>query len=101
MENAYKLLEQQKHKFSTAQETIESLMRFPDTSLGEDDNQICNLLINIFIILALASPKFDQLIQEFVKGNNLRILVLETKNEEYRSLRIQHGYLFTLFNYIS
>jgi hypothetical protein len=70
---------QRKH-IGQLEENIESLMKFPDLSLGEQEYH-----------LAITSPQFDKAVQDYIKGNNLRILILEKKNEEYRKMRLQHG----------
>ncbi|KAJ3084756.1 hypothetical protein HK102_000567 [Quaeritorhiza haematococci] len=61
------------------QSTINTLMKFPDASLGQA------IQVPEFSV----SQDYDQALQEIISSNNLRISVLENKNNEYRMLRIK------------
>ncbi|KAI8622268.1 hypothetical protein BC830DRAFT_1163042 [Chytriomyces sp. MP71] len=57
---------------------VDTMMRYPDASLGQS------------LLEEPADGRYDELFKEMINSNNLRISLLEQKNNEYRMVRLKH-----------
>ncbi|KAI9350341.1 hypothetical protein BDR26DRAFT_915237 [Obelidium mucronatum] len=57
---------------------VETMMKYPDASLGQ-------------LLEEPADGRYDELFKEMINSNNMRISMLEAKNNEYRYIRLKHA----------
>ncbi|KAI9208136.1 uncharacterized protein BJ171DRAFT_633921 [Polychytrium aggregatum] len=68
-----------KLKLKDLEQTLAVVMKYPDVSLGQDTS------LPDFEV----SPEYDRLLKDVINSNNLRISLLEQKNNELRLLRVK------------
>ncbi|KAJ3034672.1 hypothetical protein HDV00_004811 [Rhizophlyctis rosea] len=76
-----RLVRMEREKSRELEVSLRAIMRFPDVSLGRD---------LVFPDLP-PSAEADKILQEMINSNNVRIAMLEQKNNEFRVMRLKQS----------
>ncbi|KAJ3057002.1 hypothetical protein HK097_001486 [Rhizophlyctis rosea] len=78
-----RLVRMEREKNKEIEMSLRAIMRFPDVSLGRD----------LSLPDLPPSAEVDKILQEMINSNNVRIALLEQKNNEFRVLRLKQSAL--------